>query len=50
VANNITGVSRAAEEAGVASSDALTAADSLSRDADRLSAELNGFVARIRAT
>ncbi|SMH58457.1 methyl-accepting chemotaxis protein [Azospirillum agricola] len=49
VANNITGVSRAAEDAGSASSDVLTAADSLSRDAERLSAELDGFVARIRA-
>ncbi|MGF7175352.1 methyl-accepting chemotaxis protein [Azospirillum doebereinerae] len=49
VANNITGVSRAAEDAGAASSDVLTAADSLSRDAERLTSELDGFVARIRA-
>jgi len=49
VADNINGVSRAAEQAGSASSDVLVAAGSLSRESERLTAELDGFVARIRA-
>src|ERR1700738_2105588 len=48
-AANIVGVSQAAEETGTAAAQGLTAADDLSRQADMLRANVNGFFARIRA-
>jgi len=49
MSDNIVGVSKAAEEAGAASSQVLSAANQLSREADRLRAEVNTFIARVRA-
>jgi methyl-accepting chemotaxis protein len=49
VSINIVSVSRAAEEAGVASTEVLSAANQLSREAERLRAEVNAFITRVRA-
>ena len=49
VSDNIMGVSKAAEEAGAASSQVLSAANQLSREADRLRAEVETFITRVRA-
>ncbi|PWC54218.1 hypothetical protein TSH7_31575 [Azospirillum sp. TSH7] len=49
VSNNIVGVSKAAEEAGTASSQVLDAASRLSHEAERLRDEVDTFIARVRA-
>ena len=49
VSTNIASVSRAAEEAGVASTQVLSAANQLSREAERLQAEVDAFILRVRA-
>lgn len=49
VASNIAGVNEAAVETGTAATQVLTAADGLSRQADQLRSNVNGFLARIRA-
>ena len=49
VAANIAGVNEAVEETGNAAAEVLTAADDLSRQADRLRANVNGFLDKIRA-
>jgi methyl-accepting chemotaxis protein len=49
VASNIAGVNDAAAETGSAAAHALGAADDLSRQADTLRNDVNGFLARIRA-
>jgi methyl-accepting chemotaxis protein len=49
VSINIASVSRAAEEAGVASTQVLSAANQLSLEAERLQAEVNAFIIRVRA-
>ena len=46
---NITGVRRGAEEAGVAAAEVLGAADSLSKQADALGAEVQGFIRNAKA-
>jgi methyl-accepting chemotaxis protein len=49
VSDNITGVTRAASDTSSASAQVLTAASDLSTQADRLQAELDAFLGRIRA-
>jgi methyl-accepting chemotaxis protein len=49
VASNIAGVNEAAAETGVAAGQVLTAADGLSRQADKLRTDVNGFLNKIRA-
>ena len=49
VASNIAGVNEAATETGTAAGQVLTAADGLSRQADKLRADVNGFLDKIRA-
>jgi methyl-accepting chemotaxis protein len=49
VASNIAGVNEAAVETGTAAGQVLTAADGLSRQADRLRTDVNGFLDKIRA-
>jgi methyl-accepting chemotaxis protein len=49
VATNIAGVNEAAQETGTAAGQVLTAADDLSRQADKLRANVNGFLGKIRA-
>ena len=49
VAANIAGVNEAAQETGTAANQVLTAADDLSRQADKLRANVNGFLDQIRA-
>ncbi|WP_119422254.1 methyl-accepting chemotaxis protein [Desertibaculum subflavum] len=49
VSRNITGVTQSASETGHAASQMKSAADELSRQADVLGAEVDSFVARIRA-
>jgi methyl-accepting chemotaxis protein len=49
VTANIAGVSQAANETGVAASQVLGAAGDLSQQAERLTAEVNSFVAGVRA-
>jgi methyl-accepting chemotaxis protein len=49
VATNIAGVNEAVEETGNAAAEVLTAADDLSRQADKLRANVNGFLDKIRA-
>jgi methyl-accepting chemotaxis protein len=49
VATNIAGVNEAVEETGSAAAEVLTAADDLSRQADKLRANVNGFLDKIRA-
>jgi methyl-accepting chemotaxis protein len=48
VATNIAGVNEAAAETGAAAGQVLTAADGLSRQADKLRADVNGFLGKIR--
>ncbi len=48
VATNIAGVNEAAGETGTAAAQVLTAADDLSRQADRLRTDVNGFLVKIR--
>jgi methyl-accepting chemotaxis protein len=48
VASNIAGVNEAAAETGAAAGQVLTAADGLSRQADKLRADVNGFLGKIR--
>ena len=49
VATNIAGVNEAVEETGNAATEVLSAADDLSRQADKLRANVNGFLGKIRA-
>jgi len=49
VASNISGVNEAAAETGAAATQVLTAADDLSRQADKLRSDVNGFLGKIRA-
>ncbi len=49
VSSNIGGVSQAANDAGVSASQVLVAAGELSKQAERLSSEVNSFVADVRA-
>ena len=49
VASNIAGVNGAVEETGQAAAEVLTASDDLSRQADKLRANVNGFLDKIRA-
>jgi methyl-accepting chemotaxis protein len=49
VSSNISGVSQAATDAGMSAGQVLTAAADLSKQAERLSSEVNGFVADVRA-
>jgi methyl-accepting chemotaxis protein len=49
VATNIAGVNEAAQETGTAAGQVLTAADDLSRQADKLRTNVNGFLGKIRA-
>jgi methyl-accepting chemotaxis protein len=49
VTNNIAGVSQAANETGAAASEVLESAAQLSRQAEQLSQEVNGFVSGVRA-
>ncbi|TCZ60845.1 methyl-accepting chemotaxis protein [Roseicella aquatilis] len=49
VTRNIGGVSRAAEEAGHAAGDVLRAADDLSRQSERLRAEVDAFLTGVKA-
>jgi len=49
VASNIAGVNEAAVETGTAATQVLTAADDLSRQADKLRTNVNGFLDQIRA-
>ncbi|MBO6757889.1 MAG: HAMP domain-containing protein [Roseibium sp.] len=49
VSKNIVGVSEAAGQTGAASSQVLSAAETLSRDADSLQGEISSFLAKIRA-
>ncbi|MFH6783204.1 MULTISPECIES: methyl-accepting chemotaxis protein [Methylobacterium] len=49
VTGNITGVAGAAEETGAAASQVLTSASELSRQSERLSAEVTRFLATVRA-
>ena len=49
VTYNISGVARAAEETGVAANQVLTASGELSREAERLRAEVTTFLANVRA-
>ena len=49
VASNISGVNEAVEETGSAAAEVLTASDELSRQADKLRSNVNGFLAQIRA-
>jgi methyl-accepting chemotaxis protein len=49
VTGTITGVSEAAQQAGVAVTHVLGGAGDVSRQATRLSEELDGFVATLRA-
>ena len=49
VATNIAGVNEAVEDTGNAAAEVLTAADDLSRQADKLRANVNGFLDKIRA-
>jgi methyl-accepting chemotaxis protein len=49
VASNIAGVNEAAVETGTAATQVLTAADDLSRQADKLRSNVNGFLDKIRA-
>ena len=49
VSTNILDVSRAAGETGSAATDVLEAANDLSAQAERLAAEVDGFIARVRA-
>ncbi|MBP2301784.1 methyl-accepting chemotaxis protein [Azospirillum picis] len=49
VTGSITGVSSAAGEVGQAASEVLGAADSLSRDSDRLRDQIQTFIAEVRA-
>ncbi len=49
ITQNIAGVTQAASETGAASNEVLSAATGLSQQADRLRAEVDGFLAKIRA-
>jgi methyl-accepting chemotaxis protein len=49
VSNNIIGVTRAASETGAAASQTLVVAGELSKQSDALLAEVNGFLAEVRA-
>jgi methyl-accepting chemotaxis protein len=49
VTENIAGVSRAAATTGVAAGEVLSAAGDVSRQSERLTAEVNSFVAEVRA-
>ncbi len=49
ITRNITGVTRAANETGTASTQVLDAANELSNQAEKLRAEVDGFLASIRA-
>ncbi len=49
VSSNIGGVSQAASEAGASANEVLVAAGGISRQAERLSSEVNNFVAGVRA-
>jgi methyl-accepting chemotaxis protein len=49
VASNIAGVNEAAAETGTAATQVLTAADDLSRQADKLRGDVTGFLSKIRA-
>jgi methyl-accepting chemotaxis protein len=49
VTKNITGVSQAANDTGVAAGEVLSAAGSLSKQAEQLSAEVKAFVTGVRA-
>jgi methyl-accepting chemotaxis protein len=49
VATNLAGVNEAAEKTGTAAAQVLTASDDLSRQADKLRADVNGFLVKIRA-
>ena len=49
VASNIAGVNAAAANTGVAAGQVLAAADGLSRQADKLRTDVNGFLNKIRA-
>jgi methyl-accepting chemotaxis protein len=49
VATNVARVNGVAEETGSAAAQVLAAADDLSRQADRLRGNVNGFLAKIRA-
>jgi methyl-accepting chemotaxis protein len=49
VTTNIAGVTQAAAATGAAASQVLDVADSLAQDADRLRAEVNSFIATVRA-
>jgi methyl-accepting chemotaxis protein len=49
VATNIAGVNEVAVETGTASAQVLSAANDLSRQADKLRADVNGFLRKIRA-
>jgi methyl-accepting chemotaxis protein len=49
VASNISGVNDAAAETGAAAGQVLQAADGLSRQADKLRTDVNGFLGKIRA-
>jgi methyl-accepting chemotaxis protein len=49
VAANVAGVNEAAGETGTAAAQVLTAADDLSRQADKLRMNVNGFLSKIRA-
>lgn len=50
VTANITGVSQAANDTGAAATQVLDAAAAISRQAARLSGEVDGFVAEVRAS
>ncbi|MES1151405.1 MAG: methyl-accepting chemotaxis protein [Dongia sp.] len=49
VARNIAGVSRAADDAGSAASQVLTASGELAKQAEALRREVDGFIAKVRA-
>jgi methyl-accepting chemotaxis protein len=49
VAENIGGVSQAANDTGLAAGEVLSSASNLSRQGERLSAAVNAFVTRVRA-
>ncbi|MEO5375448.1 MAG: methyl-accepting chemotaxis protein [Alphaproteobacteria bacterium] len=49
VSRNISGVTQAAEEAGQSANQVLVAAGELSRQAETLRGEVNGFISRVRA-
>jgi methyl-accepting chemotaxis protein len=49
VTSHIDGVRRATTESGAAAGEVLSAAGDLSKQAERLSSEINTFVANVRA-